>query len=323
MRLFSIALLFFISSLVLAQNLVPNPGFEDTASCPDGLAQIYKSTGWSAYGGSPDFYCGCASTGFVSVPFNIYGFQMASEGNSFCGIATYVKDDFGNYSFYREVIGRQLASPLIIGQKYYVSFKESFTLNNFETDCAANKTGALFSTVPFNNLDSLSSAPLKNYSHIYTDSILSDTSSWMTVSGSFIADSAYNYICIGNFFKNANTDIIDFSKGLYASYYYIDQVCVSTDSLTCFEPIGINTYRLPDFIKMFPNPVSDILHIQIDKPFTEAIKLKMFDQFGELTKEIDLRSSITEIDIKNFARGVYFISFQINDKTIIKKLIII
>ena len=65
----------------LAQNLVPNPSFEDMVQCPPGWTQIEFATGWiNPNGYSPDYFNSCVpDTGccnIFSVPNNSYGFQM-------------------------------------------------------------------------------------------------------------------------------------------------------------------------------------------------------------------------------------------------------
>jgi gliding motility-associated-like protein len=60
-----------------------------------------------------------------------------------------------------------------------------------------------------------------------------------TVSGFFIADSAYQYIAIGNFFDDSNTDTssVGSSSNVQIGYYFIDDVWVSEvkDSTECGE----------------------------------------------------------------------------------------
>ncbi|MBK7100692.1 MAG: hypothetical protein IPH63_02655 [Flavobacteriales bacterium] len=43
-----------------------------------------------------------------------------------------------------------------------------------------------------------------NYARVYFPQILADTVDWTLVSGSFVADSAYRYVMVGNHFSNAH-----------------------------------------------------------------------------------------------------------------------
>lgn len=59
-------------------NLVPNPSFEDTVSCPNYANQIDKAVGWHASRNTPDYFNGCDwLTSNQSVPNNFRGYQYA------------------------------------------------------------------------------------------------------------------------------------------------------------------------------------------------------------------------------------------------------
>ena len=130
----------------------------------------------------------------------------------------------------REAIGTQLSSNLIIGEKYLVSIKFCLADNINPTRTACNNLGVKFSTVQYSKLNPI---PIDNISQVYSDSIISDTVRWTAVSGSFIADSQYRFISIGNFFDNAHTDTINLmSEFPGVAYYYVDDVSVIKDTTT-------------------------------------------------------------------------------------------
>ncbi|MFH2143484.1 MAG: T9SS type A sorting domain-containing protein [Bacteroidota bacterium] len=221
-----LSLITYNSSLITyAQNLVPNPSFEEYSVCPDNGSQLERAVDWFVYYISPDYYNRCAnfSSGF-SIPENWTGHQCANIGNGYIGIYTYISHP---NTLFREIIFSELNDTLTIGTKYFISFRA--VLSDLSI-CSNNNIGILFTT----SNDSTQYL-LNNFSHINSVSIISDKNNWVTISDSFIADSAYKYIFIGNFFDNLSTDTILYS-GLYCySYYYIDDVCVSEDSLTCID----------------------------------------------------------------------------------------
>lgn len=225
-----------------AQNLVPNPSFEDTVQCTMGL--VSDAVGWENYSAlSPDYFHSCVGGGSFYVPYNWGGYQPAATGNAYCAMSAFYPPTPDE----REIIGRNLASPMIIGTEYFVSFKASLSLDSIiESSHACNKLGVLFSTyahVPFT-----APAPINNFAHVYTNDIITDTAGWTVVSGSFIADSAYTHIAIGNFFDDNNTDTLELlsTPNFNWCYYYIDDICVSTDSLTCVGNVGIEELSKPD-----------------------------------------------------------------------------
>ena len=222
-----------ISSNIYGQlNLVPNPSFEQYSSCPSAGGQVSKATGWNSYNTS-DYFNLCASSSDLQVPQNIFGYQIPATGNAYCGFFSYYNGDN-----YHEFLFAQLSTPLIINQKYFISFKVSPADRNF---CVySNKTGAkFFTTVPPNIL-------LNNSAQFHTNNIITDTAGWTKVSGFFTADSAYKFISIGNFFTDGNTNIIDNNCNNPLSYYFIDDVCLSTDSLLCnsLVPVSLSAFKV-------------------------------------------------------------------------------
>src|SRR5262245_47267631 len=94
-----------------AQNLVPNPSFEDTIGCPSGYNQVSNATGWFIARQSPDYFNTCATWSGVSVPQNDFGLQYPPSGNAYMGF--FAKSHTS--SNYREHIGISLPFPIQIG----------------------------------------------------------------------------------------------------------------------------------------------------------------------------------------------------------------
>jgi hypothetical protein len=299
----SILFLLFTSSLFAQLNLVPNPSFEDTVTCPYDIKQIYFAVDWYPFGPNPDYFNTCSSSTCVSVPGNCFGFQYPSNNlcNAYCGIYTYTFNGCSG----REYIGSQLTSALIIGKKYYVSFKVSLADSLI---LATNKLGVLFSTVAYTYAQP---ATFRNYAHIYTDSVITNTNNWTTITGSFVADSVYKYIMVGNFFNDSNTATLP-SIGHYpGSYYYIDDVCVSRDSLysynyscTCITT-GSTDYSKSD-IEIFPNPAANELTIACS--MTDKGCFELYDVIGAKRKNITLDSgpNTKRINLTGLNNGLYF-----------------
>ncbi|MCK8479603.1 S8 family serine peptidase [Psychroserpens algicola] len=72
--------------------------------------------------------------------------------------------------------------------------------------------------------------------------------------------------------------------------------------------------------KAFPNPVDDILNIQI--PLTnELTTLRVYDTLGKLILEQIMTTSSNQIDVSSMASGFYVMSFQSGESSKIIKLI--
>ena len=59
-----------------AQNMVPNPSFENHTVCPASYGELYKCENWSSFGYSPDYFNACSPDTIVNVPQNEFGFQF-------------------------------------------------------------------------------------------------------------------------------------------------------------------------------------------------------------------------------------------------------
>ncbi len=302
--------LIICSTLLRAQNLVPNSSFEDTIHCPFDVGLLSYCVGWNSYRSSPDYFNPCSKSSDIGVPLNAFGRQYAYTGESYAGLGTSHIDD------YREIIGRKLSSSLIIDTKYYVSMRVSLSDNSYY---ASNNIGITFSTIPF---DKMNIPPINNQAKVYTTSVIRDTTDWILLCGSFIADSAYKYIMIGNFFTNSLTDTVTnnqinpFQRGI--SYYYIDDVCVSTDSSTCNSGLGIKSESSVIF-NIYPNPSNDLVYIETNSD--AKFSYSLFALLGNL-----LQSSVADkkmiIDVSTIPADIYFLQIQFNNSIIQKKLII-
>jgi len=259
----TIALLISVlfACLTRAQNLVPNPSFEDTLGCPHGVPDLDgKCQDWHSFRGTPDYFHTCSNNeGF----YNSWGYQAAHIGQAYAGFATYQVTVRNS----AEQLGAQLSSSLIVGIKYYLSFYVSPAFNYLYTNIATNKMGARLTTYQYSNPSGSGTMP--NTCMVKTDSIVKDSLSWFKVFGSFTADSAYEYIIIGNFFDDAHIDTLNLPYQVVpqAAYYYVDDVCLSTDSIYCQTWTGLAQYiNSKNLITIYPNPASNEAFIKSTDP---------------------------------------------------------
>ncbi|MFZ1617722.1 MAG: T9SS type A sorting domain-containing protein [Flavobacteriales bacterium] len=256
-------LLFVASPRCEAQNLVPNPSFEQIDSCPGippvlGFLPNARPQHWYSASGSPDYFSACEDS-VASVPYNVFGYQEAFDGQAYTGMATFLTDE------YREMAAVELLSPLITGETYYASFYANATHGGMQPfDIGCSNIGILFTVDPYEGEYNMPDFGLRNYAQVYSANVITDTLGWTLVSGSFVADSAYRYMVIGNHFDNAHTDTTFIGPDPSGNYYglaytLVDQICVSPDPEGCPMATGvIELSGLSDGI--FPNPVRDELH---------------------------------------------------------------
>lgn len=315
-----------------AQNLVPNFGFEDYTPCPTAADQISFCDGWSKFSisfSSPDYYNACSPATSFGVPNSVINFQLDHRNcGAYAGLVTR-----GGTSNDREHIGIQLDQQLLIGQKYFVSF---YTVLGGEKPLTgdyyampSNNIGVRLSTVSYSGSNP---CPINNWAHLNYSSILNDSINWTHVSGSIIADSAYNYLIVGNFFDDANTDTMNYNCSTCLneySYYLIDDVCLSTDSLLCNGGIdalpcfnSLNDFDSDDEVDVFPNPSFDFVNFFFRH--NKNIHLTVFNQIGEIIYLIQSQNEKQIIlDISSLSKGVYYVLIQreANKIPITKKII--
>ena len=242
---------------------MPNWSFEDTVACPVN-GRLYNCKYWVNCRNTPDYNHSCAPLGnSFGVPFNTFGYQQPSTGNSYCDIWTFGTPFPGNY---REFIGVPLIQPMVIGHSYFVSFKCSPGSPYAGYGLQTNKQGIRFSTVYY---DSVNTAPIDNFAHLYADSIVSDTAGWTTISANFIANSAYTFLTVGNFFDDAHTDTVIPQNNWAFAVYYIDDVEV-IDSATAIEEHGISINSISYF--QFANEL-------VFKTINNPNKIEFYDEF--------------------------------------------
>ncbi len=300
-----IFLLTFLTLCICGQvNLVLNPSFETHTACPSGSGNdVAKAIGWDTCRSSPDYFNTCSTIPLFQVPINYFGKQVPINGEAYCGLYTY-----SSSSFYRELIIGQLTAPLVLTQKYFISLKVNRADSNNVVGYSSNKIGIKFTKVKQKYV------PINNIAHFYSNSIITDTVNWTKISGSFVADSAYNYLMLGNFFDDANTSTFNHGNGVIA-YYYIDEVCVSTDSLYAENYVtSIKELFNDEHSVIYPNPANQFLNLK--KEDDEVVRI--YNCYGaEVFKDYIDQNNYT-INCSSWPNGMYLIrSKKIHYKIII------
>jgi hypothetical protein len=319
-RFFSFLILsFLIPVITTAQetvNLVPNHSFEEYVNgCPENLNEM--PVFWNRWRNSPDSFSTCVvpqnlvdSLGWA--PINAFGYQLPFSGEAYVGLMAFGPSvDQGVEPDYREYIGIELIEPLASGIEYFVHFRSSVALNGFHShvSLAASHLGVIFTTQGHHYQQNPMYVP--NFAHIYTTEVITDTANWVTIAGSFIADSAYTHMGIGVFFEFDWIDYLDLIPGpSLGSYYYIDDVCVSPYP-DCMDPTTVISDMTSDMdFRVFPNPASEILLIE-SSDFIENINLYSLD--GSLIYSQAMQGSTQwSMDLSGIGSGTYILEVNSN-----------
>lgn len=302
-KVFFFLFLFLISFSVYSQNLVPNSSFEIIDTCPYDLSYFEKAVGWRSVLNTPDLFNTC-SQGRVSIPTNQFGYQelKAQSGFSYAGLASGI----GSNGLYNEIIGVKLNDTLVPEKKYYLTFDYSsgFNVNGqINCQCFVNKLGVKFLT-NFNDTNNISQVIINNSATLFSDSVLSDTSDWLTFSGSFIADSSYSYLLIGNFFTQDSMEFKCIDTLSTISYTYLDNVCLSQNFNDCN---GSNAEINSCLFKLFPNPSPGKFTIIVEDQTFEKRITTVYNSIGEQILKQEVKGGENNIDLSNFNSGLYLI----------------
>ncbi|MBA3987451.1 MAG: T9SS type A sorting domain-containing protein [Flavobacteriales bacterium] len=293
------------TGLFAQQNLVPNPSFEDTTSCPYWVGNFFAEHWYSPTYGSPDLFHICSS-GQLGVPQNVFGWQHARTGNAYAG--GHASDFSGNNG--REYIQCKLTEPLEAGKKYEVNFWVSRADSATK---ACDNIGAYFSTIPVSATNA--------YNLPYTPQVVShlnnpvtDAINWVQVIDTITAIGGEQYLTIGVFTDDNNTYWVPVSGGwMDEPYYYIDDVSVLKIVSTSIDETSANN------ISIFPNPSTGEFRISSN----ERIKsYTIYSALGQSIKNNIVNSQNFQIKLENHSTGIYFLIIETNSFLTTKKIII-
>ncbi len=304
-------LLFFcllMPNIGLAQmNLVPNPSFEDTTGCPQWLGDFFAESWQSPTYGSPDFFHTC-STGQLGVPQNVFGWQQPRTGLAYAGGHA---SDFSGASG-REYIQCRLNQPLEVGEKYEVSFWISRADSATK---ACDNIGAYFSSMPVSALNAYN-LPFLPQVISQPNSPVTDATDWIQVIDTFTAVGGEEYLTIGIFTDDANTNWIPTLVGFFPEpYYYIDDVSVEKVLVSSVNEI------LRKEISVFPNPTVDFIDINFPS-LTGSYTVSVYDVSGRQILQIsDISQSTKRLDVSQAKPGLLLVRIEHNNQSYQYKIV--
>ncbi|MBS1658825.1 MAG: gliding motility-associated C-terminal domain-containing protein [Bacteroidetes bacterium] len=279
MRYFLLPLFLFVLQLpVVAQNLVPNPGFEDTIDvCKPypWLSTFQQVKYWFGANGTPDYFSSSNQCTLQFMPYQnpFAGYQISRSGTAHAGIFT-----LWYPQCFMEYIGVRLNKQLKSDREYIVSFYVSLADESFYS---VRKLGA------FVGYDSISLPSLGCTLGVVPQVDVDpgqDTMNWKLISGNFIARGGEQFLYIGNFHDNAGTDkdtVNEHGFQWNQSYYFIDDVSL----IEVQDSVGVSS--VPAFPLAFsPNGDSrnDVFHC-LGCTGLNSFHLKIVNRWGQLVFE--------------------------------------
>src|ERR1043165_1889895 len=312
-KLYAVLICLVANCGLFSQNLVPNPSFEVDTACPYSAGEIYYAVPWNLVNGrTTDYFNACS--GDFGVPVSLYGTQYARTGVAFSGIG--VKDNSANYREYLQV---PLTDSLIADSCYYVEFYCNLVGTSYfgsaNYSLAIDRIGLLFSDSAVTNAgpgDVLQYSP-----QVSSSTFLTDTISWMKVSGYYNASGGEKYVTIGNFYDDLSTNTLPVTPSSYGSYYMIDDVTVQKVA-GCDTTLSIDKSITDIFVKLYPNPGNGMMMLESNLTAEEAGMLFIHDMIGRLVHRqyIASGSQSMPVDLKLLETGTYIYEFVVNDQPV-------
>jgi hypothetical protein len=276
--------------VVFSQNLVPNGSFEEYEMCPEVLDLTGTVSSWYNVLNSCDYFNECSE--FVGVPDNPQSYQAAFDGSAYCGLHTYFLVDPN----YREVLGIRLFENLEVGSQYFFSFRIN-KADKSENIKATNNLGIKFSLDSIQGEDDL----INNAAHFKIDTICYDSENWSLITGSFISDSEYQFLFIGNFFTDWNTQT-DGPGTVWDrnGYYNIDEVRLSTDQNYAW-PVSTFDVQFEKPSLIYNSVIAQLYWSNMNDHGT----LDIYDAVGRKIKCISIDMQTGLLDMKELRGGAY------------------
>ncbi len=182
---------------------------------------------------------------------------------------------------------------------------------------------------------------------VYVEYSIDDSATWQIL-GSANDPNWYNsdrtnqttgndcFNCVGAQWTGTDATLNDYSYNLttlngqssimfrfkFVSDQNLNQEGVVVDDFVIDGVLGVNDFEDGEFL-IYPNPSSDIFNIKRFNTVGDNMTIDVYDITGKLIRK---RKGITEADyelnMKGVAKGVYFLKIKIDNKQLVKKLIL-
>jgi len=96
-------------------------------------------------------------------------------------------------------------------------------------------------------------------------------------------------------------------------------VITNTFETEFVELLSVNE-QLETQLKIYPNPVSHVLYVELKQ--SDTITVELLDIRGKQTMSETLEGKHLELDISNLTSGIYFLKLSSNTRQITTKIIV-
>ena len=120
---------------------------------------------------------------------------------------------------------------------------------------------------------------------------------------------------------DTNRNFTPTANGSYACAVTNANGCVDTTACFSFNSLGVNSSLEKLNWNIYPNPISDIVYINLPES-NKPLILKMIDSQGKMVKEITLNQPTSKIDLSDLSNGIYKMVLTSNNLTSTKSIVV-
>jgi hypothetical protein len=151
--------------------------------------------------------------------------------------------------------------------------------------------------------------PLSECCSTFLNEVLTDTTDWIALNTTYVPDSAYQFITIGNFLEDSLSapTVIDTSVGFNFAYAFVDDVRISLD------PNGFNGSQVTHGEAYggwwATTPFVERLDVVFDAPDQQAFLVSLLDTDGRLvsSKTLEGWQQRLQWDLTGISKGLYLL----------------
>lgn len=276
-----------------AQNLVPNPSFEDHSGCAGGV-DWQSVSDWIDPGAQPTYLHACNNTLGPSfgVPGNLLGYQFAHSGDAHIAMSTYLRNLGPNHPY----ATAHLTTPLTAGTEYCVRV----WINLLEaSEVLTHELHGLFTdTVPSTWQEADTAWAAQAQVLFNTASV--DTANWTALDASFIAAGGEEYFTFGNFRADSLSPFTPIAPPYYRCTFVVDNVWVGSCD------VGLGDEQAEQVLNVYPNPASDFITVSSSTQ-KRNVWVQILDIHGKVVFADTFTGSSRHFNISDLPKGVYFV----------------
>ncbi|MEO9210280.1 MAG: T9SS type A sorting domain-containing protein, partial [Ginsengibacter sp.] len=104
------------------------------------------------------------------------------------------------------------------------------------------------------------------------------------------------------------------------NFYRLKQI--DNDGKFVYSPIRSISFPIPQSVYISPNPAHDFIKINFEKASAKNILIEVADVFGRTILQKNTQQSSVTIDVKTWAKGIYFIKIKNNEQINTYKIVV-